>query len=85
MTAAIGKAWLAVAPSDGSAPGHQVGVDFAPVDGERPTYAFSPDGTIVIASYPGETISHLLPVAGGPGTTVPRSASGASDMQPIAP
>ncbi len=32
-----------------------VGVDFARVDGEQPTYEFPPDGDLVIASYPSET------------------------------
>ena len=80
-----GKGWLALAPSDGSAPGRQVGVEFTPSDGESPTYAFTPDGTMIIATYPGETITHLLPVAGGAGTTAPGSGSGASDMQRVAP
>ena len=80
-----GKGWLAIAPSDGSAPGRQVGVDFTPINSQRPTYAFSPDATVILASYPGETIGHLLPITGGAGTTVPRSASGASDIQRLAP
>ena len=80
-----GVGWLGAAPSDGSVPGHQVGNDFASAADDDPSYEFSPDGTIVIATYPGEAAARLLPTAGGPGSSVTTSGSTVPSMQRLAP
>lgn len=78
---------VAIAPADGSAASRLIGptVPIVPGAAGQAFTGFSPDGKWVIASYPGEQVTRVLPVAGGDAYTVPFDPDDLPDMQRRAP
>jgi Tol biopolymer transport system component len=79
------KIVLAVAPSDGSSPGHSIGPANPKVDGKDPSFDFSPDASMLVVRYPNEAVVHLLPLDGRPGTTLPLNGLDVPSWQRRAP
>jgi hypothetical protein len=79
------KIVVAVAPSDGSSPGHSIGPANLKVDGKDVNFDFSPDASMLVVRYPNEAVVHLLPLDGSPGTTLPLDAGDLPSWQRRAP
>ena len=78
---------LVVAPADGSGVGTPVGPR-GPLGQDGPTintYAFTPDGTAVVANFDAEKIERLLPIDGSPGSILARGDLAFASYQRLAP
>ena len=78
---------LVVAPVDGSGVGTPVGPR-GPLGQDGPTinnYAFTPDGTAVVANFDAEKIERLLPIDGSPGSILARGDLAFASYQRLAP
>jgi Tol biopolymer transport system component len=76
---------LAVVPIDGSTAGIVIGPPEA-LEGEAiNNYAFSPDGTYVIANYDVEHVTRLLPLDGSPGKVLAEGEMTFAGWQRVAP
>jgi Tol biopolymer transport system component len=82
-----GQFQIVVAPADGSGTGTTLG-PLGPPASYGPSisnYAFTPDGTAVIAGYDDEKLTRVLPVDGSAGTVLSRGDFASTTYQRLAP
>ena len=75
---------LVVAPSDGSGTGTPIGPRPAGSAGDI-IYAWTPDGSAIIAAYDADQTARLLPVDGSTSTVLSRGSFAFVDVQRVAP
>lgn len=77
---------IVVAPADGSAVGKRVGPATAKdAAGNGPSFDFSPDATAIIATYPRDRLTRILPIDGSASSTVPLDGTDVPTWQRQAP
>ena len=75
---------LVVAPSDGSGTGTPIGPRLPAPSGDI-NYAFTPDGSAIVAAYGNDGAARLLPVDGSEGSVLARGSNAFADIQRLAP